>query len=598
MKSKTHLCILAIVALMSGMLAACEGEPPSPTPIPPTPTSASTPTPDATVAPSAGEHVDLGMTYVEQGRLDEAIAEFEEAIRLDPDHADAHVNLGTAYHQQGKFEEAIAELQVAVELEPDDATAYRNLGTAYGEQGQAEEAAAAYEKAIELDPDFGEVHGDLAGVYTRLGRLGEAIAAGEKAVELAPEYAMAYNNLGFAYYTQGMHDEAIAEYQEAIRIDPDFGKAHDNLGVAYMMQGQLDQAIAEFEEAIKVNPGYAGGHVNLGTAYQTQGMHDEAITEYQEAIRINPDLAMPHKNLALLYRDQGRTEEAIVEFETYLQLQPDAADMAAVEKEIARLKERAGAEYRNAAGGYSLRYPEGWYYAEKGAEVTLAPSQEDYQASSLESPLVTFIAWPLAEASENFGLEESAAPAAFLQVMATAIQAETGEIQSAEIGGYPAAFAATSGTLEGSDYRGELMIILVEERLFLAEALAPPDEWEAFGSTFVDMVNSLSFFKPQGWLDDGEKMARRWCRAKLVSLRPLSKGGRLLPTAAFEAWMTDGRPVDGGELFFIEGWNDKLVADRRTPLINSAWREALGRAIGFSPCELGRVDPWIGGTAE
>jgi hypothetical protein len=168
-----------------------------------------------------------------------------------------------------------------------------------------------------------------------------------------------------------------------------------------------------------------------------------------------------------------------------------------VEEKIAELGEQtAGTEYRNAAGGYSLRYPESWYYAEEETEVTLAPSKEDYQASSLRSPLITFITWPLAEAIENFGLEENSAAVEFLEVMAGALEAKTEEMESVEIAGYPSAVAATFGSMGGSPYEGDLIIILVEERLFLAEALAPPDQWDDVRATFVDMVNSLSFFEP------------------------------------------------------------------------------------------------------
>jgi tetratricopeptide (TPR) repeat protein len=224
---------------------------------------------------------------------------------------------------------------------------------------------------------------------------------------------------------------------------------------------------------------------------------EEAIAECQEAVKIDPNHAGAHKNLGLACREQGRTEEAITAFETYLELWPDAPDRAAVEDEIAKLKQPAMAEYRNAAGGYSLRYPASWYYSEKDTEVRLAPSQEDYQAPSLESALITFITWPLAEATESLGLDESSAPAEFLEVMAGRLGSETGEVSSAKIVGYPAAFAATSGTFEDSAYRGDLIIILVEERFFLAEALAPTEQCDDVRPTVVEMVNSLSFFEPQ-----------------------------------------------------------------------------------------------------
>jgi tetratricopeptide (TPR) repeat protein len=488
MNNKTYLWVVAIVVLVGVTLTACGGEPLTLTPIPPTPTPAATPT------PSASEHVDLGVDDVEQGRLDEAVAHFEEAIRLDADHADAHFNLGAAYYQQGKLDEAIAALQAAVELEPDDAQAYRNLGTIYGDQGQAEKAAAAYEKAIELDPDYGEAHGDLAGIYTKLGGLSEAVAAAEQAIELAPDYAMAYNNLGFAYYSQGMVDEAIAEYREAIRINPDLDKAHDNLGVAYMMQGQLDEAIAEFKEVIRINPTYPGGHVNLGSAYYAQGMHDAAITEYQEAIRINPDLPLAHKNLGLVYRDQGRAEEAVAEFGTYLQLQPDASDRTAVEKEIAKLEGPAMVEYRNAAGSYGLRYPEGWYYEETDTQVEFVESEEALQVAGEETLGILFNIGPLPDFAETVGIPaDTSDPAVVWQAMADLIDAEGDEIQTFEIAGYPAAASDISGADDDTPFEGAIAVVLVEDRVLYGLALAPPDQWEASRSTFVSMINNLSF---------------------------------------------------------------------------------------------------------
>jgi Tfp pilus assembly protein PilF len=464
MKSKMYLSIVVIVALISAVLVACGGEPPTPTTIPPTPTLTSTPT------PSASEHVELGMAYVEEGQLEEAIIEFEEAIRLDPDHADAHLKLGTAYHKQGKLEEAIAAYKKVVELDPDSATAHSNLGLAYYDQGRLDEAIAAYKKAVELDPDS----------------------------------ATAHSNLGLAYAHQGQLDEAVAEYKEAIRLDPNYPAAHHNLGLAHASQGRLDEAIAEYKEAIGIDPDHLGAHIDLGLAYANQGRLDEAIGEWEAAVKINPNHALAHKNLGLAYREQGRTEEAVAELETYLQLRPDAADRTAVEQDIAQLEGEAAvaeAEYRNQGGGYSLRYPESWYYAEDETKVMLAPSKEDYQASVLRSPMITFISWPLAEATKNFGLEETAAPVEFLQVMAETLGAETGEMESVEISGYPAAFTGTSGAFGDSPYRGDLIIILVEERLFLAEALAPTDQWDDFRPTFVDMVNSLSFFPPSA--EDG-----------------------------------------------------------------------------------------------
>jgi superkiller protein 3 len=450
--------------------------------------------------PLAREHVETGTDYLDQDQTDEAIAEFEEAIRLAPELAEAHAKLGFAYYMKGQFDKAITELQTALEFDPDDAHAQRNLGTVYGEQGKWEDAIAAYETAIELDPDFGEAYGDMVWPYIEVGNLSEAVAAGEEAIELVPDYVMAHINLGTAYAEMDRPEDAIAEFQEAIRLDPEEPLAHTNLGLSYMSQDQFAEAIAEYEEAIRLDPEDAEGYNHLAVAFYRQGDYDEAIAQWQKTLQVEPQHANAHKNLGVVYAAQGQVEEAITELETYLQLQPDAGDRAAVEGKIAELKEEtvtSANELRNAAGGYSLRYPEGWYHNEDGSETSLAPTQEDYEASSLNSPLITLITWPLAQATENFNLTADAAPIEFLGAMAERLEAEILGTDSFNLAGYPAAVAATTGTLQGNAYEGNLIVALVEERFFLVEGLSPPDQWDDFRPTFVDIINSLTFFEPE-----------------------------------------------------------------------------------------------------
>ncbi len=430
MKSKKYLWI--VVLIVAALLTGCGGggnqeETPLPTSAPPTSTPAVTPT------LSASEHVDLGIEYSEQGKFEQAVAEFEKAIALDPN----------------------------------DANAQRNLGTAYGEQGKWEESLAAYERAVEINPNFGEAYGDMAAAYFNLGKLAEAIAAGEKGIELAPDYATAYNNLGIVYGAQGQIDEAIALFEQGIQADSSCAECYYNLGFAYEQVEQLDQAIAAYQKAVQADPNYTDAYENMGTVYARQ----------------------------------NRLEEAIAQFETFLQLAPDDdPDRAQVEEWLAQLKEATagrGTVYNNTANGYSLSYPEGWYHAEDGNRVSFAPSQADYQAPALQSLLVTLLVAPLDQTARGFGLEPSAAPSEFLQVMTERVEAEVTEMEDVQIAGYPAAVAATSGTVMDSPYKGNMLVILVGERFFLVEGIAPPDQWDAARPIFVDMVNSLAFFEPE-----------------------------------------------------------------------------------------------------
>ena len=96
-------------------------------------------------------HKTLGMTYGILGRWQEAVAEFQEAIRLKPDYVDAHYDLGLAYGNLGRWQEAVAEYKEAIRLNPDDAEAHNNLSVAYRNLGHLPEAVAEYKEAIRLN---------------------------------------------------------------------------------------------------------------------------------------------------------------------------------------------------------------------------------------------------------------------------------------------------------------------------------------------------------------------------------------------------------------------------------------------------------------
>ena len=261
----------------------------------------------------AKEHYNRGVGHAERGYWDEAIREYQAALRINPNYAEAHLNLGVAYGQRGRWGEALREFQVALRINPNLAEAHYNLGVAYGEQGRWDEAIQAYQAALCINPDYAEAHCNLGVAYGQQGRLDENIREHQAALHINPNDADAHYNLGLAYGQQGRLDEAIRECQAALRINPNYAEAHFNLGLAYYQQGRPEEAIREFQAALCINPSHADAHYSLGVAYGQQGRLDEAIREYQAALRIDPNLAVAHRNLGALYGQQGRLDEAIRE---------------------------------------------------------------------------------------------------------------------------------------------------------------------------------------------------------------------------------------------------------------------------------------------
>jgi Flp pilus assembly protein TadD len=169
---------------------------------------------------SAAAHVRVGITLLEQGRVDEAVRSFLEARRLAPGDAETHYHLGLAYARQGRFAEASAALADAIRIHPDHANAYAALGLAAAQQGRAHEAIAHYRQALRLDPTNADVHNNLGSALAHERRLEEALPAFREAVRLRPDFHDARINLAVALAALGRRDEATAQLDEVLRRDP------------------------------------------------------------------------------------------------------------------------------------------------------------------------------------------------------------------------------------------------------------------------------------------------------------------------------------------------------------------------------------------
>jgi tetratricopeptide (TPR) repeat protein len=262
-------------------------------------------------------------------RRPDAIAQYREALRLNPDFPEGHNSLGNALTAAGRATEAIAELTAAVRIAPRYAEAYSNLGNALARNGQWQEAIGRYEAALSLKPELSEAHDNLGNALAQQpGRIDEAIAQFHEALRLNPALAEAHNNLGHALENvPGRHAEAMAQYQAALLLTPDLAAAHNNLGNALNAEGRFPEAMGELETALRLNPAYPEAHNNLGTSLsKLPGRLDDAIAQFQAALRWKPDFAEANYNLGNAFNAAGRPQEAVAQYREAIRLNRNYAE--------------------------------------------------------------------------------------------------------------------------------------------------------------------------------------------------------------------------------------------------------------------------------
>ena len=162
---------------------------------------------------------------------------------------EAALKKGVNLNRQDKYDEAIAEFDNAIKINPISASAYYNLGIIYNKKNDSDKAITNFSKAIEIDTALADAYYNRGSVYYKKGNFDEAISDYNKAIELTPQSADAYYARGLVYSKKNNIDQAIADYNKAIELHPNFALAYDGLAVAYFAKTNYIETLADVNKA-------------------------------------------------------------------------------------------------------------------------------------------------------------------------------------------------------------------------------------------------------------------------------------------------------------------------------------------------------------
>jgi len=208
-------------------------------------------------------HYTFGQALDQQGRLEEAVLQYNKALHIRPEFAMAHNNLGAALSRKGKLKEAIYHFNEAVNINPDYAKAHNNLATVLLTQGRFEEALSHYREAIMINPEDEYTRKNLANFLSNQGRINEALPHYNKVLLFNPEDYDTHYKLGRILVKQEKVNEAMSHFAEAIKLNPDFAEVYNEAGIILVRLGQFNKANAFFSKAIQIKADYTEAKNNL-----------------------------------------------------------------------------------------------------------------------------------------------------------------------------------------------------------------------------------------------------------------------------------------------------------------------------------------------
>jgi eukaryotic-like serine/threonine-protein kinase len=317
-----------------------------------------------------------GDSLLQLGRLDDAVAKYQQALQLDSASVAARTKLGIVYLLMPSTTQlAEQELQAAVTADPTNADALAFLGEARfldaytRNTGGYSDAEQALQEALSQDQNNALAHGFLGEVYAALGSRSDALSQGLRATELAPDDYWTLSSLGYVHALLGDWSDAVGPYRDSVTRQPNLaflqlllaealrhtgqydeamsyaqsalalGQGYEErvyamMGHTLWLKGDLDGAVIYFQKALSLNDGGHYAQWGLGAVLYRKGDYSTALTHLQRAATLQPKEAQYHSWLGACLVNVKRHKEAKTELEWALQLDPSITEAQDLLKQL------------------------------------------------------------------------------------------------------------------------------------------------------------------------------------------------------------------------------------------------------------------------
>ncbi|WP_232224244.1 serine protease [Mastigocladopsis repens] len=304
------------------------------------------------INPQPLQYILRGEIRTSMGDTTEAIEDFNQALRLQPDNPFAYRQRGVARSSEESYQGALEDLNKAISLQPDNAYAYVDRGIVHAMMGNRKAFTEDFDRALRLEPDSAAIYHKRGTARYLLQDDKGAVEDYTAAIRFAPESAYVYHKkLGDVRTGEKDYEAAIENYTEAIRLEPNYAPAYVGRGIVHAMMGSQQGFTEDFDTALRLQPDNAWFYSYRGDARFLLKDNQGGIEDYNKAMSLFPQLA----HLYYTLRGNARQEQkdyqgAIADYNEAIRLKPNFA-LAYNNRGLVRVQEKgfAGAIARSAA---------------------------------------------------------------------------------------------------------------------------------------------------------------------------------------------------------------------------------------------------------
>jgi tetratricopeptide (TPR) repeat protein len=317
-----------------------------------------------------------GLQLHSQGEINQAMAAYEQVLKLDPQHADTLYHVGIAAFQVGNFEMAAQFFRSAIAVRPDDAAAHSNLGNALKELRQLEDALSSYDQALALQDGDADTHFNRAGTLLALQRYADALHSYDQVLAINPADEQAWQHRALILQQQSQLAPALYSVEQALLLNPQNPETLSLRGDLLLSLGRLDEAEQCYRTVLEWVPDIADAHYQLGRLLLLRERYEDALACFKDTLSRQPSPAIVQElrgglitaygKLARSHLDQNRPEVAAQLFDALLKI--DHSDVENWELHALALHEAGHNEAALASIDRALSFKpnEGRYHLARG----------------------------------------------------------------------------------------------------------------------------------------------------------------------------------------------------------------------------------------